>query len=116
MRLRKMKWTGALTAVIVVSIVLLGGLACGDGATKDITVTSSTVHNHSHNVTISGANVDDPPSGKTLTTTEDGAVPHTHTITLSKQDYEAIKEGQEVTVASSAFPGDNHTHTFVIKE
>ncbi len=114
MRVSKMKYAGVLIVMMGVTVTLLAGLACGTGTT-DFTVTSSTDLNHSHRVIISGDDLDDPPVQKTLTTTRDGGVPHTHTITLTKQEYEAIKKGQEIAVVSSAFPDNNHTHTFDIQ-
>jgi hypothetical protein len=79
----------------------------------DIIVTSSVSAGHSHEVTISGADIENPPAaGRTIDTTYNSG--HSHTITLTQQDYETIKNGGEVTVTSSSSGG--HTHTFVIKE
>jgi hypothetical protein len=91
-----------------------GVLSCGKSASPgDITVTSSTASGHSHQVTISGADIDNPPTGgKTISTTDVNF--HTHTITLTQQDYQSIKNGNEVTVTSSSSNG--HTHIFVIKK
>ncbi|MBI4334297.1 MAG: hypothetical protein HY673_23835 [Chloroflexi bacterium] len=81
--------------------------------TADIRVTSSTDFNHSHNVTVPGADVDSAPSQKTYTS--DGAS-HTHDITLTRANFEAIKKGETVTVTSTATGANQHTHTFAIKK
>jgi hypothetical protein len=73
---------------------------------------------HSHQVTISGADIDNPPTGgKTITTTtyvDSYYNSHSHTITLTQQDYQTIKNGGTVTVTTSEVNG--HTHTFTIKK
>jgi hypothetical protein len=77
----------------------------------DITVTSSVNAGHTHDVTISGADIENPPTaGKTIDTTYNSG--HRHTLTLTQQDFEAIKNGGEVTVTDSLF--GSHTHTYVI--
>jgi hypothetical protein len=103
----------SLSAILLLGI--LGICAGCSSATQDFTVTSSTDVNHSHDVTIIGRDVDNP-SDKTYTTTSTGAVPHTHTVTLTRAQFEEIKQGNSVTVTSSAFPANNHTHTFTIKK
>ncbi len=106
-----------LFLVISVALVLmLGSFACSS-AILDFTVKSSVDFNHSHDVTIKGADVDNPPANPvTITSTATGGTPHTHTITLSKADYQSIKDGKTVSVVSSPFPANNHTHTFDIKK
>lgn len=106
-------------AVATMLVALLIGSAMSVACSKksaspgDITVTSSVNSGHSHDVTISGADIDNPPAAdKTLDTTYSAG--HIHTITLTPQDYESIKSGSEVTVTSSLNAG--HTHTFVIKK
>ena len=118
MRPGKVGRTGVMVVAVMVALLLLGALACATtpAATKDFTVTSSIDFDHSHNVTIAGADVDNPPAEKTLASTEAGAVTHTHTITLAKADYESLKAGKEIAITSSAFPANNHTHTFTIKK
>lgn len=81
--------------------------------TSDITVTSSVSQGHTHQVTVSGADIDNPPSvDKTIDTTSSSY--HYHTITLTPQDYQTLKNGGEVTVTTSLVSG--HTHTFTIKK
>ena len=92
----------------------LAGLACSkkSASSGDITVTSSIDSGHSHQVTISGTDIENPPAtDKTIDTTSTG---HKHTITLTSQEYQSIKDGTEVTVTSSSSSG--HTHTFKIKK
>jgi len=92
----------------------LAGLACSkkSASSGDMTVTSSIDSGHSHQVTISGTDIERPPAtDKTIDTTSTG---HKHTITLTSQDYQSIKDGNEVTVTSSSNSG--HTHTFKIKK
>jgi hypothetical protein len=106
----------AIVGVLV--LVLVGGLvslACSkkSASAGDITITSSVNAGHTHQVTISSTDIDNPPAAdKTIDTTYSGG--HRHTITLTTQDYESIKNGSEVTVESSSVSG--HTHTFVIKK
>jgi hypothetical protein len=77
----------------------------------DITVTSSVNAGHTHDVTISGADIENPPAGgKTIDTTYNSG--HRHTLTLTQQDFETIKNGGEITVTDSLF--GSHTHTYVI--
>ena len=79
----------------------------------DITVTSSINAGHSHDVTVRGADINNPQaSDKTITTTYNSG--HSHTITLTPQDYQTIQNGGEVTVTTSSVAG--HSHTFVIKK
>ena len=66
---------------------------------------------HSHSVTISRSNVNDPPSSNvTLTTTSSG---HIHTITLTQSDYESLAAGETIEKTSTSNSG--HTHKFRIK-
>ncbi len=100
----------------IVGLLLASGWACSESTStgeNDITVASSTDSGHSHKVTISGSDLDNPPTAdKTIDTTYSGG--HRHTVTLTQQDYESIKGGSEVTATSSSSGG--HTHTFVIKK
>ena len=86
------------------------------GATGDITVTSSVTLGHTHQVTISGADIDNPPvGGRTITTTTYTDAyynSHSHTITLTQQDFQTIKDGGTVTVTTNVV--NDHTHTFTI--
>ncbi len=103
---------GMLLMVLVGSAM---SLACSKKSASpgDITITSSVDSGHTHDVTVSGADIDNPPAAdKTVNSTYSGG--HRHTITLTPQDYESIKDGGEVTVTSSSNAG--HTHTFVIKK
>lgn len=83
--------------------------------TADFTVASTVPDptNHSHSVTIIGADVDNPPAEKTYTTT---GTPHTHQLTLKQADFAAIMKGQEITVISNSAGTTPHTHTFKIKK
>ena len=49
--------------------VMLLSVACGAAATADFIVASSLALKHSHEVLISGANVDNPPATPTVTRT-----------------------------------------------
>lgn len=105
-----------LAVGLIVALLAFGGLACSKSPAtgqEDITATSSSDVGHSHDVTISGADIENPPAvDDTIDTTYSGG--HKHTITLTRQDYESIKNGGEVTVNSSSY--GEHTHTFVIKK
>lgn len=102
-----------LVISVLLGIIAFSSLGCARSS-ADLTVMSSTAFDHSHEVTIKGAEMDSP-ADRTYTTTSAGAVPHTHTLTLTKADFEEIKKSNAVTVTSSPFPADNHTHTFRIK-
>ena len=74
-------------------------------------ITSSIDSGHSHSVSISRSNVDDPPSNDvTLTTTSSG---HIHTITLTQSNYQDLMDGKTIIKTSTLDSG--HTHTFSIK-
>ncbi|MFA5367360.1 MAG: hypothetical protein WC333_05730 [Dehalococcoidia bacterium] len=80
---------------------------------EDITVTSSVDAGHTHDVTISGADIENPPdANRTINTTFDDG--HRHTLTLIPQDYQTLKDGGVVTVTDSLVTG--HTHTYVISK
>lgn len=80
-------------------------------AQQDITITSSVNAGHIHDITISGADIENPPAGgKTIDTTYNSG--HRHTVTLTQQAYQTIKDGGVVTVTDSLVAG--HTHTYVI--
>ena len=80
-------------------------------AQQDITITSSVNAGHIHDITISGADIENPPTGgKTIDTTYNSG--HRHTVTLTQQDYQTLKDGGVVTVTDSLVAG--HTHTYVI--
>jgi hypothetical protein len=106
--------------VMLAVLLSAGVLSCGGKSvsTGDITVTSSVSIAHSHQVTISGADIDNPPAGgRTITTTSYGDYyinSHSHTITLTQQDFQTIKNGGTVTVTTSV--ALDHTHTFTIKK
>ncbi len=102
-----------VSALVVALAGSLIGFACSDksASTGDITITSSVNSGHTHQVTINGADINNPPAAdKTIETTRSGG--HTHSITLTTQDYESIQGGAEVTAESTSNSG--HTHTFVI--
>lgn len=105
---------GAGLGILIVGTAGRALLGCAPAApSADIAVTSSVDFNHSHKVTIPGADIDSAPSQKTYTS--DGAS-HTHDITLTSQQFEAIKKGESVTVTSTATGATPHTHTFTIKK
>ncbi len=75
-------------------------------------ITSTVNSGHSHRVTISRSNVNDPPtSNVTLTSTSSSG--HVHTITLTTSDYERLMKGETIDKKSSS--SSKHTHTFRIK-
>ncbi|MBI4304660.1 MAG: hypothetical protein HY665_10045 [Chloroflexi bacterium] len=109
-----------LQKTLIAGLVLIGAKTVGTvlsgcaaaPPTADLTITSSTDFNHSHKVTILGADIDRPPAQKTYTS--DGAS-HQHAITLTKANFDAIKKKQEVSVVSTSTGTTPHTHTFAIK-
>ena len=106
---------GLLVLGVMLAVLLSAGvLSCGkSGLPGDITVTSSVDAGHSHQVTISGADIDNPPTGgKTVSTTYVDF--HSHSITVTQQDYQTIKNGGTLTMTTSEVNG--HTHTSTIKK
>lgn len=87
--------------------------ACAGPASANLTVASSTDFQHSHNVTVPGADIDKQPSQVTYTT--DGAT-HTHRVTLTSANFKTIKDGQSVSLACTSDGTTPHTHTFVFKK
>ena len=76
-----------------------------------ITVYSSTTANHTHNITISASDLNNPPSsGKTYTSSTTNG--HSHALTLTQAQLIDINNGNTVTVISSNNNG--HTHTWTI--
>jgi len=73
---------------------------------------SSYESSHSHTVTISLTNVNNPPSNDiTLNTSNEG---HTHQIVLSMKDYEDLAAGN--IIMENTIPDNNgHFHTFSIR-
>ena len=110
---------GAVVLLLVAGVL---NLACSSSKTpstsSDITVTSTMTLAHTHQVTLKGTDIDNPPSAdKTINTTEYGTAGyggHYHTITLTPQDYQTIKDGGTVTVTTSVV--NEHTHDFTIKK
>ena len=87
------------------------------GGSNTFHVTSSEVGSsyggsHSHTVTISLTNVNNPPSNDiTLDTSSSG---HTHQIVLSMKNYEDLAAGK--TIEENTIPDNNgHSHTFSIR-
>ena len=103
--------------LLMAGVLVLGGLGCG-APTQDFIVTSDKVQNHTHDLKVKGAAVDDPPAGGTSQWTtavsiKEGDPAHVHTVKISQDDYEKLKAGEEITITSdSAY---DHTHTFKIK-
>jgi hypothetical protein len=83
-------------------------------ATGDFSVTSSTDSGHSHAATVLGKDVDTPPAQAVYTSTVVGG--HSHQITLTKANLDAIRNGQSVSVVSTPAGSNGHTHTWVIKK
>ncbi len=103
-----------LLAVAAVAFLAVGGFACSTN-TPDLTFISSVTNGHDHSVTISGTDIDNPPSdNKTIQTTEGGAIAHFHTITLTKGDYQTLKDDGAVAVTTSVT--NDHTHVFDLQK
>ena len=80
---------------------------------------SSVDDMHNHNVCIATADLTNPPAaGVTYTSSNDGA--HTHEITLTAAQLSSIQAGSEVTVVSTSdvdpLDGADHTHTWKISK
>ena len=86
--------------------------APGNGDSNLFSITSTSDSGHSHSVTISRSNVNDPPgSDVTLTSTSNSG--HIHNITLTQSDYESLAAGNTIIKTSTTNSG--HDHTFSIK-
>jgi len=105
----------SLLIISMVVLLLTAGLIGGgcSKATADITVTSSVTLGHTHQVTISAADISSPPAADKIINTT-AANGHYHTITLSPQDYQTLQSGGTVTVTTSVV--NDHTHTFTIQK
>ena len=99
--------------VLMVTVAIIAAPGCGSSASGDLTVTSSVVGGHSHQITIAGTDIRTPPPGqKVIISTAVGTPSHTHTVTLTTQDYTDIGNGLPVTKTSSTDAG--HSHDFSI--
>ena len=87
-----------------------------NGGSNTFQVTSSEASSqygasHTHTVTISLANVNDPPSNDiTLNSSASG---HTHQIVLNQTDYENLAAGNTI-IKTSTPDNTGHSHTFSI--
>ncbi len=94
--------------------LIITEIGCSDSNDDSDTflATSSNGTGHTHTVTISLTNVNDPPSNDiTLNTSSAG---HVHQIVLTQTDYEDLAAGntiQKNTISDST----GHSHTFSIK-
>lgn len=113
---------GAVVIAIPATHALFGcggeGDGGGDGSGtpsptggQDLVVTSSVVDGHSHTVTISAAELSNPPADGTTEDTSE-AQGHTHRVTLSSADLTAVNNGQEVMRSTTLEDGHIHTFTF----
>jgi hypothetical protein len=78
----------------------------------DLRFTSSTVGGHSHQITLTMAELQSPPSSGLSrdTSSSDG---HTHRVELSADDLGLINLRQPVTKETSLANGHTHTFTFL---
>jgi len=85
---------------------------------KAFTQSSSLAENHSHNITITTADMAGPPiQGVTYTTTQ--ALNHTHTVTLTQQQLQDLNSNLMVnnvdsTYANNPVTGMNHFHSWTV--
>lgn len=102
-----------LFLVLLATAALVG---CGNSTNQalgDLTVTSTNVGNHTHDIVILRSAIQNPPAGQVIyTTTSAGSPAHTHTVTLTQQNLTDIHNAAPVTVTSSTVNG--HTHDFLI--
>jgi hypothetical protein len=77
--------------------------------TSQNTFTSSSNSGHTHRVTISRSQVENPPAGGiTLTTTSSGG--HTHSFSMTQQQLQNVNNGQTVTITDSTVSGHSHQY------
>jgi hypothetical protein len=105
-----------LFLVLMVMTVTVGLVGCGQATNQalgDLTVTSSNVGNHTHDIVILRSAIQNPPAGQVIyTSTMTGSTPHTHTVTLTQQNLTDIQRAAPVTVTSSV--DANHSHVWTI--
>lgn len=81
--------------------------------TSQKTFTSSSNSGHSHTVSITRTQVENPPAeGITLTTSSSGG--HTHIFSMNQQQLQNVNNGQTVTVTDSTV--SNHSHQYQISK
>ena len=86
--------------------------APSEDSTDSITVISTPSSGHTHFVSISLKDVDDPPTvDRTIITTQSSS--HTHRITLTENDFERLANMETIIKTSTTNSG--HFHTFSIK-
>jgi hypothetical protein len=86
-----------------------GSDAGSDAGAQDLTFTSSQVQSHTHDFTLSTADIDHPPgAGVDGDTTLSAS--HVHHVTLTQAQLTQIANGQTVMVQTSSTGG--HTHSF----
>ena len=71
--------------------------------------TSSVAQGHTHSVTVSRSEVENPPSGGITKTTSSGGG-HTHSFSMTQQQLTDVNNGQTVTVTDSSVSGHNHDY------
>lgn len=105
---------GVTLLVVIAGVPMLASCSESDGeaansSTSDLIVTSTVVGGHSHDFTLPGTVIENPPSSgySNSSTTNSG---HAHTVTLTQQQIQSIAGGTAVTVTSSSTSG--HTHQF----
>ena len=99
--------------VATAMMVIPGCTQSNQAALGDLTVTSTNVGNHTHDIIILRSAIQNPPAGQVIyTTTSAGTPAHTHTVTLTQQNLTDIKNQAPVTVTSSTVNG--HSHDFLI--
>ncbi len=67
--------------------------------------------NHGHVLTVPVADLDSPTA---RTYSIAGAAGHNHQVTFSPAQLQQLKAEMPVQVASTAFPGDGHTHNVTV--
>ena len=81
--------------------------------TNQKSFTSSSSSGHTHTVTITRAQVENPPAaGITLTTSSSGG--HTHTFSMSQKQLQNVNNSQTETITDSTV--SNHTHQYQISK
>jgi len=83
-----------------------------DDSSDSKTIISSLSSGHTHSLTISLADVDNPPS-MDLTIATSSSSSHTHRITLTTGDFERLANME--TIIKTSTTDSSHFHTFSIK-
>jgi len=99
------------------ALIYLGLTDCSDSTGPEVqgdsnqkSFTSSSNSGHSHSVTITRAEIENPPANGISRPTSSSSG-HTHTFSMSQAQLQAVNSGNQVTINDSVSDGHNHQYT-----